>query len=136
MSKINPKLTQNWNLAKIVPKSEIKASGTILGECLNYKMYSEFWFGHQKCHFLGSENSHFWQMFPFSDQKNDILVPKSKFWDHFYSSNFVQICPLMLYFMNLSRLRTILAISSFGNFLANFGYFSLVKRGKNNTQFW
>ena len=32
-----PENPQNWKMAKIAPKSEIKVKGAILEECLNYK---------------------------------------------------------------------------------------------------
>ena len=53
-----PENRQNWNMAKIAPKSD---KGPYLGNVWTIKVVLEFWFGHSKCHFFWSENGHFWQ---------------------------------------------------------------------------
>ena len=58
------------------------------------KVAFEFWFWHQKCYFLWSENSHLRQKCPFLRPKNG----KSKLWGQFYGSNIPQIWPVGLLF--------------------------------------
>ena len=63
-----PQNQQNWFLAKNGHKSDNfmkwKALRQYLGNVWNLKVVLEFWFCHQKCYFLWSENSHLCQKCP------------------------------------------------------------------------
>ena len=94
-------------------------------------MVLEFWFCHQKCHFLWSVNSHFCQKCPF-------LRPKKwHFWWHnqnskttFIVQTFPKYCHNGFNFMKLSLLSLILAKFQFCWFWGLFWAVSLVESEK------
>ena len=67
---------------RVAPKSDkftkSKSWGPYLGNVWTIKVVLEFWFGHSKCHFFGLKDWHFWQKWPFLDQKNGTLSGQIK----------------------------------------------------------
>ena len=107
-----------------------------MGNVWTIKVVLEFWFCHQKCHFLLSENSHFCQKCP------SLRPKKWHFWWQNQSSKttfivqtFPKYCRKCFYFMKLSLLSRILAKFQFCWFSGFFGHFSLVKSAKNKIAF-
>ena len=74
----------------------------------------EFWFFHQKCHFLGLKDGHFWQKWPFSDHKKwHFQWPNQNSKTTFIVQTFPKFGPYDFYFVNLSLLGAIWAIFQF-----------------------
>ena len=102
-----------------------------MGNVWTIKVVLEFWFCHQKCHFLGLKDGHFWQKCLFSDHK---------IW-HFWWENqnskttfivqtFPKYCRKGFYFMKLSLLSPILAKFQFCWFSGLFWAFFPCKKYK------
>ena len=105
-----------------------------MGNVWTIKVVLEFWLCHQKCHFFGLKNGHFWQKWLFSDHK------KWHFWwqnqnskTTFIVQTIPKYCSKGIYFMNLSLLSPILVEFQFCWFSGLFWAFSLIKIAKNKN---
>ena len=99
-------------------------------------MVLEFWFGHSKCHFFGLKDRHFWQKWPFLDQKKwHFEWPNQNSKTTFIVQTFPKYCHKGFYFMKLSLLSPILAKFQFCWFLGLFWAFFPWKSAKNKIAF-
>ena len=134
MAKISPKIDKIKVWPKSRPKvinSWIKSHGvSYLGNVWPIKVVLEFWFGHSKCHFLWSENSHFCQKCPFLRLKKwHFEEPNQNSKTTFIVQTFPKYGPYDFYFMNLSLLGAILPIFQFCRFSGLFWPFFPCKKG-------
>ena len=72
-------------------------------------MVLEFWFGHSKCHFFGLKDWHFWQKWPFSDQKKwHFEWPNQNSKTTFTVQTFPKYGPYDFYFVNVWTIKVFL----------------------------
>ena len=106
-----------------------------MGIVWTIKVVMEFWFGHSKCHFFGLKDWHFWQKWPFSDQKQwHFKWPNQNSKTTFIVQTFPKYCRMDIYFIKLSLLSPILAKFQFCWFSCLFWAFFPCKKWKNQNR--
>ena len=113
-----------------------------MGNVWTLKVVLGFWFCHQKCHFLWSENRHFCQKCPsLRPKKWHFEWPNQNSKTTFIVQTFPKYCRNGFYFMKLSLFSPILAKFQFCWFSGLFWAFFPCKKCKNenlslNVNFW